>query len=63
MISDTAFSRTEARLLEFIRLSSLGALRQASLAPGAEASFQSLALELFGLQYEHVRPYRQLCEA
>jgi len=32
-------------------------------APEIDTAFESLALELFGLQFELVRPYRRLCES
>lgn len=64
MISEITFLGIGGRLLEFIRLNSPSALKKTPPAPGAAAvAFQSLALDLFTLQYEHVPPFRRLCEA
>jgi phenylacetate-coenzyme A ligase PaaK-like adenylate-forming protein len=49
-VSTTSFSEFTARLREFIRCSS-------------SSSFESLALDLFRLQFEHNRVYRNICES
>lgn len=56
MRSTSEFSDFAARLREFIRVSE-------GEAKPDEAEFHRLALELFGLQFEHNKPYRRFCEA
>ncbi len=54
----------EARLRRFIRASVApcpGDPRRRSESP--DTDFNALALELFGLQFEHNEPYRRLCRA
>jgi acyl-CoA synthetase (AMP-forming)/AMP-acid ligase II len=66
-----------ARLRRVIRASTRRMPPRTEIPPGAEcqarpgpwracltdAAFNSLALELFGLQFEHNAPYRRLCQA
>ena len=67
MTSIDSFGLFNSRLRELIRVSQVR-LHQVFCAfeerePFLEAEFNRLALALFALQFAHVDPYRQLCEA
>jgi hypothetical protein len=59
-----SFADFAARLREFISLSVAGTPDADAKAAQRDAeTFNQLALELFSLQFDHIPPYRQLCDA
>jgi hypothetical protein len=64
MSSTSELSSFAARVREFVRASRWGLRTSLSSKPGAcESDFETLALGLFALQFEHNGPYRRFCEA
>lgn len=63
MTTLSTFSGITSRVLGFIQIQS-GLRAELVSAPGHdEEAFNSMALELFALQFAHVEPYRRFCEA
>lgn len=65
-MNETPFATLGARLIEFINVGTANAKAGAAAhdrPASTDEAFNRLALDLFGLQYAQVLPYRRFCEA